>query len=692
MQRWILSTMLAFSLTDATPPTAKAQEPEPRLQPTPAAAAPTVVAWATALSTAAIEGEGVDATGRKLTYGHLDLGLASGRLYPVVAGGRVVGAYFVGDGKVSYASTDPYEAASYRTNVKRASSYEVNAKGAIGDVTKEFLLMLSSGADELAAGTPWRQGTTAPGIREAFLGHRVRFANDQGWRWTQLMPQALVDPPARPLVVTEIIASKDDLAHVLDPLRDGDEYLAVLEKSESDEPCFKNRRYPHVLSHQLIDRGRLGPERRRLLLTAVDLSLVNPDGLRAELEVSETFRALMPLRTINMALWSHAWGTRAWGTSGVCNPYELQSAMLADGQALPFHHLDGDLVVELPRTLAVGETVTVLFRIAGDVLFRPANLSYWQLGTSAWLPMPHHSMQAFTYHAVVKVRKPFTPFSCGRTVRRWQEGELECAEFREDKPIQIPVVLAGKYSTYSEERDGVTVRVSSYVSPHIKAKKKLANLVFGLLQAYKVYIGDYPFSELNLIEIESLGWGQAPAGIVFITREAFNPMEDSLSRLYSEGINARLAHEVAHSWWGTVAMLGDPQHEWMSESIAEYVSAFVLDRMWKEQVLGKAVADWKGTSGFVKDKASLFMANELAGDGSLADRVALLYGKGPLVLRALHQELGDQMFFTILRSYLKSFPFQPANTKQFIALTNYVTKKDYGPWFDSYLFGTEWPK
>ena len=48
------------------------------------------------------------------------------------------------------------------------------------------------------------------------------------------------------------------------------------------------------------------------------------------------------------------------------------------------------------------------------------------------------------------------------------------------------------------------------------------------MQFYKVYIGDFPFSELNLIEIEDLGCGQAPAGVIFITREAFNPIEDDL--------------------------------------------------------------------------------------------------------------------------------------------------------------------
>ena len=50
------------------------------------------------------------------------------------------------------------------------------------------------------------------------------------------------------------------------------------------------------------------------------------------------------------------------------------------------------------------------------------------------------------------------------------------------------------------------------------------------------------------------------------------------------------------------------------------------------------------------------------------------------------------MFFTILKSYLKSFRFKTAETRHFIGLTGFVTKKDHTAFFDRYLFGTEWPK
>lgn len=654
------------------------------------AAALTVAEWGQAFATPSLATVSTNADHRTLVFGHLELKLESGGLTPVVVAGRVVGVYFRGSGRLRYVSTDPVEAAAYRTNVKRESDYRVDAQGAISDTFEEALVIVSAGAEALFGEASVPGGEASSGPIGSFAEHIERFAQDEGWGYQQLLPQAMAEPPARAVVVAEIVASQHDLSYVFDPLRDHDEYLSVMKKAESMDACFKKRRYPQLLSHQPIDRTWLAPAPHTTSLVAVDVSLVNPDGLRAEIDVHETFVALAPVRVLHVALANEAFGRKAVGI--VCNPFTLKAVSLADGTQLPFQRARGDLIVELPRLLGKGEKATLRFQIEGDILFRPAKLSYWAVAGTQFVPLPHWSNQAFTYHAVVKVKAPFLPFSCGRTLRRWQEGGLECAEFREDQQIQGPVVLAGKYSTYSEERDGVTIRVSSYVVPDEKVKKKLANLLFGLLRFYRQYLGEFPYAELNLIEIESIGWGQAPPGIIFITREAFNPMEDFYARLYSEGINGRLAHELAHAWWGHVAMLGDDHDEWLSESAAEYISAYAVGQTWKNDAFDKAFSDWKSISAFCKDSASVFTANQLVGEAADEDRFGLLYGKGPLVLHALRKDIGDNAFFTILKSYLKSFPFQPASTKNFIDLTNFVTKKDNSEFFDRYLFGTEWPK
>ena len=87
-------------------------------------------------------------------------------------------------------------------------------------------------------------------------------------------------------------------------------------------------------------------------------------------------------------------------------------------------------------------------------------------------------------------------------------------------------------------------------------------------------------------------------------------------------------------------------------------------------------------------------ANRIEGDrmSTFHERTALLYDKGPLLLYALHKELGDTQFLTFLKSYTKSFHFKFGTTNGLAGLLQYMTKKDYKPFFEKYFWGTAMPE
>jgi aminopeptidase N len=372
--------------------------------------------------------------------------------------------------------------------------------------------------------------------------------------------------------------------------------------------------------------------------------------------------------------------------------YRLLSLLDGSGEPLTYSHRHDDLVIELNKPLQAGESVVLKLELEGDILYRPNNDNYWRL-MSNWYPQPvYWEMQEFTYHAVVKVAKPFKSFSSGHVVRRWQEDDLECAEYEELRPIAVPAMMAGKYSTVTEKSGNRTVHVSSYAAKQPRSAKTLAKLALGFMEFFEPLLGEYPFEEVNIVEINALGFGQAPAGIIYITREAFEPATDQSTRLYSEGINARIAHEVAHAWWGHVARLSTPEDQWISESLADYYGAVAMGALKSPKEFDTALSFWRRGAKDAGDSGTVYMANYITGDKASRQRHRLLYEKGPVVLHALRQELGDDAFFTIFKSFLRSFPGLPARTKDVIGLSSYVAKKDLRPWFDRYLFGTEIPE
>jgi len=273
------------------------------------------------------------------------------------------------------------------------------------------------------------------------------------------------------------------------------------------------------------------------------------------------------------------------------------------------------------------------------------------------------------------------------------EGDENILETRVDKPIQWAVILAGKYEVAEEVRGGVTIRVATYAIRNPRGVKQLTDLAETVIAYYEQFLGPFPFSEYNILEINDYGFGQAPPGIMFITSEAFNPLLGDMNQLFSQGINERFAHEIAHQYWGQVVKMPSYEEQWLTEAFAEYCAAFFLKTHRDPSVYKALEKTWKRHAAYANDAAPIALANQVWDPVTEFEiRTGLLYAKGPLLLAALHKELGDETFLTFLKSYQKSFAWKFGTTKHLAGLLQFLTKKDYMPFFEKYYWGTEMPK
>ena len=628
------------------------------------------------------------------SVGHMRIKLASGTASRVLAGNEPVGVFFKGNGSFEYETVDTAELPVVNHNVKAIAHVKMSADASHAVLSDDFTEALIVGG---GMAIPELSGSGGPPLADALKQHEDIFS-----RVHQVTPRAHLlavqkfSFPNTKILRVELAGGRDNLLYQID---DADETLSTVASPRTfvEDKRIQQQLYPGLLSQQPVGRDRATAARPPFMLSAIDYVLT-ADGNNAKLDMTQTItRGTTAMNVLRFDMLSEEL-PRA---NAPLRRFNVRGVTDEQGRALPFDHDRGDLIVGLDGV--GGQTFKLKFAIDGDFLIREGGDNAWQLGLGdAWFPLPTSwAGQAFTVHSLVKVRKPFIAFAPGNTVMRKEEGDFSVVENVLDKPVQFTMVQAGKYITYEEKRGDRTIRVATYGLRNDRAAKQLTGLAYGFIEDFEFFLGPFPFNEFNIIQINEYGFGQAPPGTMFITNEAFNPIrpsEDegatSAEQFFSKGINERFAHEIAHQYWAYVVRMPSPEEQWLSESFAEYSAAVVLKRLRGDAIYNQLVSTWRSRARDGVNIAPIPYANRIEGDYrmSFRARVALLYSKGPYLLYTLHKELGDTTFLTFLKSYTRSFNFKFGTTKDVAGLLQFMTKKDYKPFFDQYYWGTAMPQ
>ncbi len=637
-------------------------------------------------------GDAVAVSGLRLAGPHAACVLESGRAAPVRAGEEIVGIFFEGSGAFDYLSADPIEAPVVVFDAKKGSRLkpERTDAGVRLHEKVERILWLARGGP-----LPELSGAPAPALTDSFRKEREKFGRLHAPPLSHDFAMQALDAPDAPLIRAEIEGSREDLLYLFDATDDPSEGLATVQPSESNETELRKFLWLAPLSLQPIGRDPRDPPPARFSLTDVDLELTATSGNDARLRVEETLvprgraaRALrFDLRSIEYA---------QAGVNLEARAERVRRVVDAKGRELAFDHRLDELVLELAEPAPADAPLTLRFEIDGDFLVRPRGDNYWELGIWPWFPQPTLAGQAYTWHAVVRVPKPFVPFAPGTTVRRAEEEGLNVLETRIDRPIQFAVILAGKYDMEEEVRDGVTIRVASYGLDNPRGRRQLINVAAEVIAYYREFLGPFPFPEFDVLEINDVGFGQAPPATMFITKEAFDPLAGDMSRFEAQKIVKVFAHEIAHQYWGIVVRVPGPEEQWLAESFSEYCAFLFLADRRSPAVARGLEKRWRRGADFAGDAAPIPLANRVWVSHDALRRTeirnGLLYDKGPVLLGALRRRMGDEAFRGFLRSAQDRLAWKFGTTREIVRLLEVAGVRDAPDFFEKYYWGVEMPK
>jgi aminopeptidase N len=300
--------------------------------------------------------------------------------------------------------------------------------------------------------------------------------------------------------------------------------------------------------------------------------------------------------------------------------------------------------------------------------------------------------ERFSYTLKVKTKKPWRPVTSGRETAFTEDGDSYTAESHGDHASRHIAVLGGKYVTREETIDGLVVRVHAYAMARKNVIENLPKLTAALVKFYTGMLGAMPAEELDVVEIPEYGFGISPSGIVLLTSEAYKAREDDVAQYLSRGINARLAHEVAHQWFGHKAWQADRSEQWIGESFAEYFSGLAMASLAANDktVVGfnQMLAQWRADASICSDVAPISMANSLGGESGRKERRCLLYSRGPLVLHMLRTSIGNDRFFAATKKFLDTANTGPATTDDYAKAVSDVVQMDMRWYFDQWVRST----
>ncbi|WP_454717022.1 M1 family metallopeptidase [Caulobacter segnis] len=449
--------------------------------------------------------------------------------------------------------------------------------------------------------------------------------------------------------------------------------------------------------------GAMPVEQQALAFDHADLKFkILPDKKAIEGEATLTFTAKSALKTLVLDF------DRVFAIS----------KLTVDGKALKpsdWTNPEGRMTIKLPKAVAKGKSVTVVVTYAGVPL--EAKRAPWD-GGFVWsktesgepwiatavqgdgcdifwpcIDYPMGEPKLVDLH--ITVPAPLVAPANGVFKGMTEKDGWRTYNWQTKNPNTYAIALdVGPYEELSatyKSRFGDTVPMAFwYLKGNADKAKGLFAEFTPMLDFYEQMIGPYPFRDekMGVVETPHLG----------MEHQTINAYGNKYKKeIY--GFDWLLQHEFAHEWFGNQLTNTDNDDMWLHEGYGSYMQPLMSQWLHGDMEymarLNKMRVDSKNRFPIVSGK-QLKEDDVYNGDRGPGNDI---YYKAANMLHTLRQLLGDETFFKITRIAVYGTPdpkpgnFQPhyLGTKDYIKIVNQVTGKDYGWFFDVYLYEAQLP-
>ena len=299
------------------------------------------------------------------------------------------------------------------------------------------------------------------------------------------------------------------------------------------------------------------------------------------------------------------------------------------------------------------------------------------IGAATWIPSNDHPSDKALFSITATVPAPLEAVSNGKLLSRTDDGATSTFRWAGEEPMAtyLMTLAVGDYDLV----DQPTTAGAAVLNAYPPLNRGLGEGAFArfpdMVQFFSERFGPYPFTAAGNVIVPGL----PPLALECQTRSVFGL--DALSGDSSD--DEVVSHELTHQWFGDAVSPASWRDIWLNEGFATYGQWLWLEHTGGPTVGGSADAAHDETDRALDVPPADPGVDELFG--------ASVYSRGGMFLVELQQRMGDEKFFTLLRTWVDQHRYGTATTAQFLALAAEINGAPIDDLAQPWLYATELP-
>lgn len=331
-----------------------------------------------------------------------------------------------------------------------------------------------------------------------------------------------------------------------------------------------------------------------------------------------------------------------------------------------------------------------VYFIAPDAIDPQKPVQVWTQGEDEdsrfWFPCLDYPGQLATSEIRMQVPQPYQMIANGRLVGLAKEGDHQIFHWRLDQPhpSYLMAFAVGEFDSWEDCAGAVPLHY--YVA---KGRRTEGERLMGQTPAMMRFLEDYygvPYafgSYSQACVADFIFGGMENTSLTLLTDRCLLDERADLERERGETL---VLHELAHQWFGDLAVIRHWSHAWIKEGMATYAEV-----LWTEHSQGTEAAAyyrWRLGQDYFAEDAQRYRRPIVT--HIYREPIELydchLYQKASWVYHMIRQQLGEQGFRKAIQNFLQTHHHGTVETVDLLRAVDRTTGINILPLLDQYVF------